>query len=172
MTKTSTLFEPAATLFDLPPAPKAVPARSTTAEAPPATCADAPPPPPSPAPPAPPAPKPSGALPPRPRGTPLALHIERELRRRNIPYVSVDEAKKALFASSRLKTFHFCVYAPEGSNWLLLCDEAGEANRADMAEWQNIFGDGFKSVFAVERKAGIVFKTLSDERVTLQDLAP
>ena len=112
------------------------------------------------------------AAPPRPRGTPLALHVERQLRERNIPYVSVDEAKKALFASNRLKTFHFCVYAPEGSNWLLLCEEAGDANRADMQEWQNIFGDGFKAVFAVERKAGVVFRTLAGERVSLDEIAP
>ena len=90
----------------------------------------------------------------------------------HIPYVSVDEAKKALFSAARLKTFHFCVYAPEGSNWLLLCDEAGENNRRDMEEWQQIFGDGFKAVFAVERKAGIVFKTLTDERVSLDEIAP
>src|SRR5690349_9039855 len=113
---------------------------------PPATPAPAPaaaPPPPTPAevapPPAPPAPKPAAAVPPRPRGTPLAMHIERQLRDRGIPYVSVDEAKKALFSANRLRTFHFCVYAPEGSNWLLLCDEAGEGNRRDMEEWQAIF---------------------------------
>jgi len=123
-------------------------------------------------PPPPPAPKPAAALPLRPRGTPLKLHVERELKRRNIPYVAVDEVKKALFSSARLKTFHYCVYAPEGSNWLLLCDKANDANRRDMEEWQQIFGDGFKAVFAVERKAGVVFKTLSDERVFLHDLAP
>ena len=124
------------------------------------------------APPAPQAPKPAAAVPPRPRGTPLAAHVEHQIRQRGIPYVSVDEAKKALFSSNRLKTFHFCVYAPEGSNWLLLCDEAGEANRRDMEEWQQIFGDGFKAVFALERKAGIVFKTLTHERVSLDELAP
>ena len=48
--------------------------------------------------------------------------------------------------------------------------EANEANRRDMEEWQAIFGDGFKAVFAVERKGGIVFKTLAGERVSLDDL--
>ena len=41
-----------------------------------------------------------------------------------------------------------------------------------MAEWEQVFGDGFKAVFAVERAAGIVFKTLAGERLDLRELSP
>lgn len=101
---------------------------------------------------------------------PLRGRIEEDLRRRDIPYVNVIEAKRALFGAAHLDCFHFVVYAPVGDNWLLLVAEAGEANRQTMSQWQDIFGDGFKAVFAVERAAGIVFKTLSGEKLDLSEL--
>lgn len=87
--------------------------------------------------------------------------FEAYLRERGIPYVSVDEAKKALFANSKLKSFDFVVYSPSGPN--LLVDVKGRqcstnsgrrslqtwATREDvddLAQWEQVFGDGFRAV--------------------------
>ncbi|MGH7178905.1 MAG: HYExAFE family protein, partial [Tepidisphaeraceae bacterium] len=40
--------------------------------------------------------------------------FEAFLRQRGIPYVAVDEAKKALFADAKLKSFDFVVYSKNG----------------------------------------------------------
>lgn len=102
----------------------------------------------------------------------LPERVEADIKSRGIPYVSVDEAKRALFASKTIdRCFHFVVYSHAGDNWLLLCGEAGEANRRAMTDWEQIFGDGFKAVFAVERAAGIVFKTLAGEKLKLDECA-
>ena len=41
------------------------------------------------------------------------------LRSRGLPYVPVDERKKAIFAGARIKSFDFLVYAPGGKPWLV-----------------------------------------------------
>ena len=88
--------------------------------------------------------------------------FEAFLRDRKIPYVAVDEAKKALFANARLKSFDFVVYSKNGPN--LLIDVKGRMlrNRAsrkgfdswttqrdvtDLMQWEQVFGEGFKAVF-------------------------
>lgn len=86
------------------------------------------------------------------------------LRDRKIPYVAVDEAKKALFANAKLKSFDFVVYSQNGPN--LLVDIKGRSARTeggsrksfqtwtterdveDLMQWQGVFGEGFKGVFA------------------------
>lgn len=101
----------------------------------------------------------------------LRERVEAELQKRSIPFVDVTEAKRALFGHQRVEVqFHFVVYAPAGDNWLLLVGEAGEAGRRGMTEWEQIFGDGFKAVFAVERAAGIIYKTLAGEKLDLSEL--
>src|SRR5918999_457877 len=45
--------------------------------------------------------------------------FEAYLRDRAIPYVAVDEAKKALFANAKLKSFDFVVYSKTGPNLLI-----------------------------------------------------
>src|SRR5512141_2066258 len=86
--------------------------------------------------------------------------FEDYLRRQGLPYIAVDEAKKALFAGAKLKSFDFVVYRPQGQN--LLVDVKGRklvpAKRGgtsafqnwatredidDLRQWQEIFGDGF-----------------------------
>lgn len=83
------------------------------------------------------------------------------LRDRGIPYVAVDEAKRALFANARLKSFDFVVYSKKGPN--LLIDVKGRSRRNktgkagfetwatehdvnDLMEWEQVFGQGFKAV--------------------------
>jgi hypothetical protein len=87
--------------------------------------------------------------------------FEGYLRHRGIPYVAVDEAKKALFANAKLKSFDFVVYSKKGPN--LLIDVKGRScrNRSarsgfetwsaeqdviDLQQWEQVFGEGFKAI--------------------------
>src|SRR3954465_7336872 len=87
--------------------------------------------------------------------------FEAFLRDRGIPYVAVDEAKKALFANAKLKSFDFVVYSRNGPNLLVdvkgrqLRDRTGrkgfeswttERDVDDLMQWEQVFGDGFKAV--------------------------
>ncbi|MEI8196922.1 MAG: HYExAFE family protein [Phycisphaerae bacterium] len=90
--------------------------------------------------------------------------FEDYLRRHGLPYIAVDEAKKALFAGAKLKSFDFVVYRPDDRNLLVdvkgrLCKPT-KSNAApslqnwatrqdidDMRQWQEIFGSGFEAVF-------------------------
>lgn len=87
--------------------------------------------------------------------------FEAFLRDKGIPYVAVDEAKKALFATAKLKSFDFVVYSKNGPN--LLVDVKGRSLRDrtarrgfetwtterdvdDLMQWEQVFGEGFKAV--------------------------
>ncbi len=87
--------------------------------------------------------------------------FEALLRERTIPYVAVDEAKKALFGGASLKSFDFVVYRAAGPN--LLVDIKGrramspsgrpsyqtwatQRDVEDLAQWEQVFGDGFRAV--------------------------
>jgi hypothetical protein len=87
--------------------------------------------------------------------------FEEFLRQRGIPYVAVDEAKKALFADAKLKSFDFVVYSQSGPN--LLIDVKGRQQRngksrrvfeswtserdvTDLMQWEQVFGQGFKAI--------------------------
>ena len=92
--------------------------------------------------------------------------FEDYLRQKGLPYIAVDEAKKALFAGAKLKSFDFVVYRPTGKN--LLVDVKGRKlsparngkggatalqnwttreDIDDLRQWQEIFGDGFSAIF-------------------------
>jgi hypothetical protein len=83
------------------------------------------------------------------------------LRERGVPYVAVDEAKRALFANARLKSFDFVVYSKKGPNLLIDVKGRSRRNRSeragfetwatehdvnDLMEWEQVFGEGFKAV--------------------------
>jgi len=89
------------------------------------------------------------------------------LRAKGLPYVAVDETKRALFASARLKSFDFLVYLPDRPN--LLVDVKGRKARGGrrawsfdawvgredldaLKRWEEVFGPGFSAVlvFAFE----------------------
>ena len=94
--------------------------------------------------------------------------FEHYLRANGIPYVAVDEAKRALHGktglpgSKKLKSFDFVVYSQSGHN--LLVDVKGRKHsgqtgrslqnwvtRDDVScldTWSGIFGDDFEPVFA------------------------
>jgi len=87
--------------------------------------------------------------------------FEAFLRDRGVPYVAVDEAKKALFSNAALKSFDFVVYSKSGPN--LLVDIKGRQRRnqaasggfqtwcteqdvTDLLQWQQVFGKDFEAV--------------------------
>ena len=89
--------------------------------------------------------------------------FEQLVRERQLPYVAVDEAKRAAFRDAKLKSFDFIVYAPAGTNWLV--DVKGRrwtargkqrkpawenwATQADLdglQQWQRVFGVGFRAL--------------------------
>ena len=87
--------------------------------------------------------------------------FEAFLREKSMPYVAVDEQRRALFSGTKLKSFDFVVYSRGGPN--LLVDVKGRkatggrktlqswATRRDvddMFQWERIFGDEFVSLFA------------------------
>lgn len=88
--------------------------------------------------------------------------FEAYLRHREVPYVAVDEAKRALFANARLKSFDFVVYSKSGPNLLVdvkgrKCNTNGRrssmqtwatlADVDDLAQWEQVFGQGFSGMF-------------------------
>ena len=103
------------------------------------------------------------------RGSAVKAHIHYEkafedyLRARQIPYVAVDEAKKAVFRDARLKSFDFIVYSSGQTNWLVDVKGGRWATRktngkpawenwvtqADLdgqVQWQEVFGVGFRAL--------------------------
>lgn len=99
--------------------------------------------------------------------------FEDYLRRENVPYVAVDEARRAAFRDVRLKSFDFIVYSRSAYNWLV--DIKGrrwaarrprskptwenwvtETDLEGLEQWQTVFGAGFKAllVFAYRIDGG------------------
>jgi len=87
--------------------------------------------------------------------------FEAFLRDKGIPCVAVDEAKRALFANAKLKSFDFVVYSKNGPNLLVdvkgrqLCSKGSrrsfetwttEQDVVDLMQWQQGFGEGYKAV--------------------------
>ncbi len=89
--------------------------------------------------------------------------FEDYLRSRGLPYVAVDETRKAIFAGARVKSFDFLVYHDRGANRLVDVkgrkfpyDTLGnrrqwenwvtEEDLQSLAEWERVFGEGFEAV--------------------------
>ena len=100
---------------------------------------------------------------------PLRDAVEQYLTDRKIPYVDVNEAKRALFASTSSAAFISWpttrTPAPIGSSGRPIF--AG-STRLDMAEWEKVFGEGFVAVVAKEKPSGeLTFMTLASEPVEI-----
>jgi hypothetical protein len=104
------------------------------------------------------------------RRQPMRERVKDMLRCEKIPFVDVDEAKKALFANAKLQSFHFVAYCKNGPNWLVYCGDPRHETREDMASWQGVFGEGFIAIFAQDRTTGIRFRTLEGAEYKLSDL--
>lgn len=89
--------------------------------------------------------------------------FEAYLRHRAVPYVAVDEARRALFAEVRLKSLDFIVYSRQERNLLVdvkgrrfpsgggrtrrLWENWATAEDIDcLARWEEVFGSGFHAV--------------------------
>ena len=100
---------------------------------------------------------------------PFRQQVEGWFKQEKLPYIRVDEAKRALFAGARLRSFHFVVYmANTGPNWLLWAGPLNRECRKDMQEWESIFGDGFMAVIARTRRSnprGFSLQTLAGQTV-------
>ena len=95
--------------------------------------------------------------------------VERYLRENGIPYINVDEAKKALFGGQKLSTFHFVVYRTPEKNWLLHTAQMRKEIREDLQRWVEIFGDGFIGVIAKQKPDGTPkFQTLAGDAIEIK----
>jgi hypothetical protein len=89
--------------------------------------------------------------------------FEAFLRHRGVPYVAVDEAKRALFSEAKLKSFDFVVYSKAGPNLLIdvkgrTCRNKGsrsgfetwtsEQDVTDLMQWEQVFGAGFTAILS------------------------
>lgn len=89
--------------------------------------------------------------------------FEDYLRTRGVPYVAVDEAKRASFRDVQIKSFDFIVYSASQTNWLVdikgrrWAARPGSARpswqnwvtQADLdalEQWQIVFGEGFRAL--------------------------
>jgi hypothetical protein len=88
--------------------------------------------------------------------------FEEFLRRRQIPYVAVDEKKRALLGDASLKSLDFIVSPPLGASWLVDVKgrrfPAGEQKQywknwstqddvRSLTAWQRLFGPSFHGLF-------------------------
>ena len=100
---------------------------------------------------------------------PFRQRVENWLKRETLPYIRVDEAKRALFAGARLRSFHFVVYmAKTGPNWLVWAGPLNRECRVDMQQWESIFGDDFVAVIARPSRSnprGFSLQTLAGQTV-------
>jgi len=103
-----------------------------------------------------------------PRRLPLAQRVEAILVERLIAYVDVKECQRSLFKTALLSSFHFVAYQDGQDNLLIWAAAVRKRARADMAEWQRVFGEGFKAVFARERRGQMVFDDLDGRGVELR----
>jgi len=98
------------------------------------------------------------------RGTHYERAFEDWLGQRRLPYVAVDQAKKAMFTGSRIKSFDFIIYPPRGRT--LLVDVKGRKLEVSsmrrghlgqnwtthediegLGQWEEVFGPDYSAAF-------------------------
>ena|GEM_PF-2262211 len=75
--------------------------------------------------------------------------FEKWLRKLEVPYVAVTEAKRAVFVrpGESPEAFDFLIYNECGPNLLVLLGTPTAEGKALMREWEGIFGKGFAAYF-------------------------
>ncbi len=72
---------------------------------------------------------------------PFRQQVEGWFKQEKLPYIRVDEAKRALFAGAHLRSFHLVVYmAKTGPHWLLWAGPLNRECRKDMQQWVTVHG--------------------------------
>ena len=87
--------------------------------------------------------------------------FEQYLRAQRVPYVAVDEQRRALAADASLKSFDFIVSRPGGGSWLVDVKGRRFGPRASrweswvtaddvecLLKWETVFGAGSRAAFA------------------------
>lgn len=98
----------------------------------------------------------------------LRDRVEQYLKRHGVFYVNVREIKRSIKSGTGLSIFHFVVDGGKLHGWLIWAAKASRKVRCDLADWEAIFGEGYKSVLASERKDGeLIFQTLDDRPVSI-----
>jgi hypothetical protein len=83
-----------------------------------------------------------------------ARKVEAYLRERGIPYVAVDEAKRALFGDASIGSFDFVIYREDGPNLLAFAGSITSRRKAVLRQWEQVFGRDFMGAFAVPNADG------------------
>jgi len=78
--------------------------------------------------------------------------FEAVLRKRSMPYVVVNERKKAMFGDAKMENFDFIVYTEQGPNWLVDLRNPTPEITDGLRQWEKVFGDGFVAVYATWHK--------------------
>ena len=88
--------------------------------------------------------------------------FEEYLRRRRVPYVAVDEAKRSRWAEGSIKSLDFIVSPPSGASWLVDVKgrrfPSGEQKQywknwstrddlVSLSQWERLFGEPFGGLF-------------------------
>ncbi len=81
--------------------------------------------------------------------TPSAERFGAMVRAFSLPHVAVDEAKRVVFRSAKLRAFDLIVYAETGPNSLVYVGQRRKPIVEAMRDWETTFGDGFEALFAV-----------------------
>ncbi|HOF17585.1 MAG TPA: HYExAFE family protein [Phycisphaerae bacterium] len=94
--------------------------------------------------------------------------FEKILRNWGIPFVAVDEAKRAIFHNAEIGTFDYLVYRQDGNNLLVSIRDNPSAVTAqdadELAEWEKVFGKGFEGVFIFDESGVYRWLSLADWR--------
>ncbi len=106
----------------------------------------------------------------RPSRTSNAERFGQWLQSIGCPHLAVDEAKRVVFRDAKLQRFDFIVYRETGDNWLILVGQRRKAAVAGMRQWEEVFGDGFRTLFAVPRGDGFVYRGLDGETIEAGEL--
>ena len=91
--------------------------------------------------------------------------FEDYLRSQGVPYVPVDESRKAIFGGTKVKSFDFIVYPHSGPPWIVDIKgrkfpyESGDGSKrywenwiteedlTALAEWESVFGANYEARF-------------------------
>lgn len=99
----------------------------------------------------------------------LKQRCERRLDASGVPYVKVDEVRRALFGrDGRLKSFDFIVYRESGPNLLVMARRNSPGVRESLQQWSEAFGEGFVPALACSRNGTVVFRDLRGNELEVQ----
>ena len=90
------------------------------------------------------------------------------LHEARVPYVAVDDAKKAIFSGAKIDSFDLLIYMPQGDHLLATVLPKSQPSptakqQEALRQWQRVFGSGFVGAF---------IHATDEPTVVLMDQAP